>query len=290
MAVQPSTLDPQYDVAFAVRPLTPTIGAIIEDIDLRQELSDREIDGLRAALLQWKVIFFRNQEITRTQHIAFARRFGDLEIHPATPADQPDPEVLHIVHDDKSRGQENAWHSDVTWRPEPSLGSILRAVEVPEVGGDTLFCDMYAAYDGLSDKMKDFVCGLEAEHSFIRVFGRRLAADDPEKAKKLAEKYPTQIHPVVRTHPETGERGLYVNTAFVERIVGLSDVESRDLLDHLYAQARVPEYQCRFKWEKNSIAFWDNRACQHYAASDYFPQRRAMERVTVCGDRPFFKP
>ncbi len=290
MAVQPSSHDPHYDVRFSVNPLTPTIGAVIEDIDLGQDLSDREIEAVRAALLEWKVIFFRDQDITRAQHIAFARRFGDLEIHPATPADQPDPEVLHIVHDEKSRGQENQWHSDVTWRPEPSLGSILRAVEVPAVGGDTLFCDMYAAYDGLSEKMKGFICGLEAEHSFIRVFGKRLAANDPEKVKALATKYPTQIHPVVRTHPETGERGLYVNIAFVERIVGLSDKESRDVLEHLYAQARVPEYQCRFKWEKNSIAFWDNRACQHYAASDYFPQRRAMERVTVCGDRPFFTP
>ncbi len=290
MAVQPSRHDPQYDLAFSVNPLTPTIGAIIEGIDLRQELGDGEIDALRSALLDWKVIFFRDQDITRDQHIAFARRFGDLEIHPATPADQPDPEVLHIVHDEMSRGRENTWHSDVTWRPEPSLGSILRAVEVPAVGGDTLFCDMYAAYEGLSDKMKDFICGLDAEHSFIRVFGKRLAANDPEKAKRLAAENPVQIHPVVRTHPETGRRGLYVNVAFVERIVGLSEIESRDLLDHLYAQARIPEYQCRFRWEKNSIAFWDNRACQHYAASDYFPQRRAMERVTICGDRPFFKP
>lgn len=290
MAVQPSRLDPSFSLSFSVDPLTPTIGAIIDGVDLRADLSDGDINGIRAALLDWKVIFFRDQDISRAQHIAFARRFGELEIHPATPKDQPDPEVLHIVHDENSRGQENNWHSDVTWRPEPSLGSLLRGVEVPDVGGDTLFCDMYAAYEGLSDKMKEFVCGLEAEHSFIRVFGKRLAANDPEKAKRLAEKYPTQIHPVVRTHPETGERGLYVNSGFVERIVGLSTKESNDLLDHLYAQARIPEYQCRFKWEKNSIAFWDNRACQHYAASDYYPQRRAMERVTVCGDRPFFKP
>ncbi len=290
MAVMPSTQDPQFDVVFSINPLTPTIGAVIENIDLGDALADKEIDALRAALLEWKVLFFRDQQITRQQHIAFARRFGDLEIHPATPADQPDPEVLHIIHNEKSRGQENNWHSDVTWRPEPSLGSILRAVEVPPVGGDTLFCDMYAAYDGLSEKMKEIVCGLEAEHSFVRVFGKRLAANDPEKVKLLAEKYPTQVHPVVRTHPETGQRGLYVNSGFVERIVGLSSKESADLLDHLYEQARIPEYQCRFKWEKNSIAFWDNRACQHYAASDYFPQRRAMERVTICGDRPFFTP
>lgn len=271
---------------FEVRPLTPTIGAELLGIDLGQELDDAMIADIRAALLAHKVIFFRDQTIDRAQHLAFARRFGPLEIHPATPRDQPDPEVLRIAHGPNSRGVENNWHSDVTWRAEPSLGSILRAIELPEVGGDTLFSDMYAAYDALSPAMKAFVCTLEAEHDIARVFAKRLNQD----IEKLHEKFPIQTHPVVRTHPETGRRGLYVNTGFTTRIVGLSKKESDWLLDHLYSFAAIPEHVCRFRWTPGSLAFWDNRACQHYAASDYFPAVRIMERVTIAGDKPYFDP
>ena len=270
---------------FEVRPMTPAIGAELLGIDLSQPLDEAVIADIRQALLRYKVIFFRDQTITRAQHIAFARHFGDLEIHPATPKDQEDPEVLRITHNASNKGQENAWHSDVTWRPEPSLGSILRAVELPEVGGDTLFSDMVAAYEGLSDKMKEFCCGLTAVHDIARVFARRLGKDP----KELHDKYPPQEHPVIRTHPETGQRLIYVNTAFTSHIKGLSQEESDWVLKHLYAQAAVPEYQCRFRWAPGSIAFWDNRACQHYAASDYFPEVRSMERVTIAGDRPFFE-
>ena len=271
---------------FEARPLTPFIGAELHGIDLRQTLSDDAIAEVRQALLDYKVIFFRDQNITRAQHVAFARRFGDLEIHPATPKDQPDPEVLRIEHGPDSKGSENFWHSDVTWRAEPSLGSILRALEVPEVGGDTLFVDMYAAYDSLQPAFKQFVEGLTAEHDIARVFASRLNAN----ADELRAKYPIQEHPVVRTHPETGRRGLYVNIAFTSRILGLSKEQSDWVLNELYARAKLPEFQCRFRWEANSIAFWDNRACQHYAASDYFPQRRAMERVTIKGDKPYYTP
>ncbi len=271
---------------FEVRKLSPTIGAEIHGIDLARELPDTVIADLRQALLDNKVIFFRDQDITRKQHIAFARRFGPLEIHPATPEGQDDPEVLRLVHGPNSKGKENAWHSDVTWRAEPSLGSILRAIEIPPVGGDTLFSDMYAAYDALSEEMKKWVCTLKAEHDIARVFARRLAKD----ADSLREKFPLQTHPVVRTHPETGRRGLYVNIGFTTKIEGLNARESDWLLAHLYAQAAIPEHQCRFRWAPNSIAFWDNRACQHYAASDYFPAVRVMERVTIAGDRPFFDP
>ena len=271
---------------FEARPMSPSIGAEILGVDLREDQDDGLIADLRRALLTYKVIFFRDQEITRAQHIAFARRFGPLEIHPATPADQEDPEVLRIAHGPDSKGRENNWHSDVTWREAPSLGSVLRAIEVPPYGGDTLFADMYAAYEGLSSAMKDWVCTLTAEHDIARVFGKRLGVD----ADTLRAKFPVQTHPVVRTHPETGRRGLYVNTGFTEKINGLSRKESDWLLAHLYAQAAIPEYQCRFVWRPNSIAFWDNRASQHYAASDYFPQVRRMERVTVAGDKPFFDP
>lgn len=269
----------------SVEPLTPQIGAEIHGVDLSQEQDDAVITEIRAALLQHKVIFFRDQHITAAQHIAFARRFGSLEIHPATPKDQPDPEVLHIAHGPKSRGTENAWHSDVTWRAEPSLGSILRAIEVPEVGGDTLFADMGAAFRGLSPALQDWCRTLTASHDIARVFAKKLGV----RPEELHEKYPPQSHPVVRTHPETGEQALYVNTAFTSHIEGLSAKESDWLLQHLYAQAAIPEYQCRFKWRAGSIAFWDNRAAQHYAASDYFPAVRRMERVTVAGDRPFYR-
>ena len=268
------------------RPLSPTIGAEIDGVDLRDELGDDTIVEIRSALLRWKVIFFRDQDITAEQHIAFARRFGELEIHPATPAGQEHPEVLRISHGPNSRGRENNWHSDVTWRATPSLGSVLRAIELPDVGGDTLFADMELAYENLSPAMKDWVCTLTATHDIARVFAKRLG----KTAEELHEQYPPQHHPVVRTHPETGRRTLYVNTGFTTHIDGLSPKESDWLLAHLYAQASLPEYQCRFRWQPNSIAFWDNRACQHYAASDYFPAVRVMERVTVAGDRPFFDP
>jgi taurine dioxygenase len=269
-----------------VTPLSPAIGAEIHGVDLREDLSDEVIAGIRQALLDHRVIFFRDQAITAREHIAFARRFGALEIHPATPKDQPDPEILRIAHGPKSRGSENNWHSDVTWRAEPSMGSVLRAIEVPPVGGDTLFASMDAAYDALSPAMQQWVCSLTAVHDISRVFVDRLGISREE----LLARYPLQEHPVVRTHPETGRRTLYVNTGFTSHIKGLSKKESDWLLDHLYSMAAIPEFQCRFRWAPNSIAFWDNRACQHYAASDYFPAVRVMERVTIAGDRPFFDP
>lgn len=271
---------------FDVKPLTPRIGAELLGIDLSSPVAPQAIDQIRAALLKYKVVFFRDQhELTRAQHIEFARQFGDLEIHPATPKDQPDPEVLRIVHDDTSKGQENAWHSDVTWREEPSLGSILRAVEVPEVGGDTLFSCMYCAFEGLSPALKDWVSGLTAVHDIARVFAARLG----KAPEDLHDRFPPVEHPVVRTHPETGRQALYVNVAFTSHIKGLAPKESDWLLNHLYSQAAEPERQCRFRWAPGSIAFWDNRACQHYAASDYFPARREMERVTIKGDKPFYR-
>ncbi|MFP4005011.1 MAG: TauD/TfdA dioxygenase family protein, partial [Alphaproteobacteria bacterium] len=276
----------EADAPFEIAPLTPAIGAEISGIDLGKPVDDVTLAALRQALLDWKVLFFRDQELTRAQHIAFARAFGDLEVHPLTPKDQPDPEVLRIVHDENFKGSENIWHSDVTWRPEPSLGSILRAVDVPETGGDTLFADMGAAFDGLPDAVKEKVCGRTAVHDFLHAFGPIIPAEKHEETRK---KHPPQEHPVIRTHPETGRRLIYVNAAFTDHIKGLDREESGALLELLYAQARVPEVQCRFRWRKNSIAFWDNRICQHYAVSDYWPARREMERVTICGDRPFYR-
>lgn len=270
---------------FELRLLSPAIGAELIGADLAN-FDDTLVKEVRAALLKYQVVFFRDQhDLTREQHIAFARKFGELEIHPATPKGQPDPEVLRIAHGPNSKGQENNWHSDVTWRAEPSLGSILRAIELPEIGGDTLFANMVLAYNDLDEDLKERLCGMTAMHDIARVFAKRLKKD----AAALHEKYPPQEHPVVRTHPETGERLIYVNVGFTDHIVGMDRAESDELLQYLYRRAWLPEYQCRFRWAPGSLAFWDNRACQHYAASDYFPHVRIMERVTIAGDRPFFR-
>jgi taurine dioxygenase len=272
----------------ALRPLTPTIGAEVSGIDLRSPLDTATLASVRQALLDWKVLFFRDQDITTEQHLAFARQFGDLEVHPFAPHKPGFPEVLAITHDRDRRGRENTWHSDVTWRIEPSLGSILRAVEVPAVGGDTLFADMYAAYEGLSDAVKEQIEGRKALHDFAHFrIGLRKAGKSEAEIEAFNRQYPAVEHPIVRTHPETGRKGLYVNAAFTQHIVGMEPEESASLLKHLYAQAAIPEYQCRFRWRENSIAFWDNRASQHYAVSDYWPAVRRMERVTVVGDRPY---
>ena len=274
-------------VRFEVRPLTPTIGAEIFGVDLARPVDPATLSDLRAALLDWKVLFFRDQDITTDQHLAFARNFGPLEVHPFAPQKPGYPEVLAITHDRESRGRENTWHSDVTWRLEPSLGSILRSLEIPQVGGDTLFADMYAAYEGLSDEVKAKIDGRTAIHDFAH-FRARLRKQGKSEAEieEYNKAYPKAEHPVARTHPETGRKALYVNVAFTQHIVGLDRAESDALLKHLYAQAAIPEYQCRFRWAVNSIAFWDNRASQHYAVSDYWPAVRRMERVTIAGDRP----
>lgn len=278
-----------YDAAteftrFEPRLMSPAIGAELIGADLGQA-DDTLIAEVRAALLKYQVVFFRDQhDLTRQQHIAFARGFGDLEIHPATPKGQPDPEVLRIAHGPNSKGSENMWHSDVTWRPDPSLGSILRAMELPEVGGDTLFSNMVVAYEDLPEDLKIRLQGMTAMHDIARVFAKRLGKDPAS----LHDKYPPQEHPVIRTHPETGQNALYVNGAFTSHIVGMDKDESDQLLKYLYARAATPEYQCRFRWAPGSLAFWDNRACQHYAASDYFPNIRIMERVTIAGDRPYY--
>jgi taurine dioxygenase len=248
-------------------------------------VTDQEITDIRAALLKHKVVFFREQTLSQAQHIGLARGFGKLEIHPATPSSQSNPEVLHIAHGPESKGQENFWHSDVTWREKPSLGSILKAVEVPEVGGDTLFANMVLAYELLPENMKEAITGRVAIHDIARVFAKRLN----KSAEELRERYPPVEHPIVRTHPETGESVLYVNTAFTSHIKDMDRDESAQLLRTLYLTAANPEIQCRFRWEKGALAFWDNRASQHFASSDYFPQVRKMERVTIAGDRPFWR-
>ena len=267
-----------------IEPLTPVIGAEIAGVDLKSVTTD-QVAEIRDALLQHQVIFFRDQTLNQQEHIHFARHFGELEIHPATPKGQDNPEVLHIAHGPDSKGRENMWHSDVTWREKPSLGSILKAVEVPGVGGDTLFANMAEAYERLPDSIKDKIAGKIAVHDIARVFAGRLN----KTAEQLRETYPVMEHPVVRTHPETGAEVLYVNNALTSHIKDMDEQESTELLQTLYRTASNPEVQCRFRWKAGSLAFWDNRACQHFASSDYFPQVRKMERVTIAGDRPYYR-
>ena len=274
---------------FGVTPLTPTIGAEITGVRLSDPLDDATQAELHRGLLEWKVLFFRDQDLTQPQQRAFAERWGELEQHPFYKLVQQEErqdaaDVVRLAKGAKSPGFENEWHHDVTWRATPSFGAVLRAVEVPAVGGDTLWADCAAAYDGLPDDLKARIDGLEAEHDWRQSFG--LAMDDATR-DALAEQYPTVTHPVVRVHPETGRKTLFVNGIFTQRIVGLDDAESEALLDRLCRQFTRPEYQVRFKWTPGSVAFWDNRATVHYASSDYHPQPRVMDRISIAGDAPF---
>ena len=278
----------KLDLPFKVNRLSPNIGAELLNIDLKQNLDNQIKQKIYEALLVYKVIFFRNQNLTTEEHLNFAKNFGELEIHPFAPHKKGFPEVLNITHNEKNKGKENTWHSDVTWRQKPSLGSILRMIEGPSVGGDTLFSDMCMAYEGLSEEIKERLNGAIAVHDFAN-FRKALikGGKTEQEIEAFNKKFPNPEHPVIRTHPDTNKKVIYVNKAFTQYIKGWGEDESRSMLDFLYAQAAIPEYQCRFIWEKDSIAFWDNRSCQHYAVSDYWPNVRKVERVTVVGDRPY---
>lgn len=268
---------------FDVRQLSATIGGEVRGVDLTKPLPDTVVDDVRQALHEYKVIFFRDQSLTAEQHVSFARRFGNLEVHPFIPSNTGQPELVRFEKSAEAGGYENSWHHDVTWRAEPSMGAVLHAVSVPELGGDTLFADMYAAYEGLDDETKRRVDALDAVHDYMRSFGHLVA---PEQRAETRAQYPQVTHPVVCRHAATDRRHLYVNRNFVDHIVGLEPDESVELIDRLCRQADYPEYQCRFHWEPDSVAFWDNRAVQHYASSDYWPAVRVMERASITGTRP----
>jgi len=268
---------------FDVRPLGSTLGAEIEGIDLRQDLPDPVFEDIQQALFDYKVIFFRDQPLDAQQHLAFSRRFGELELHPFIPPNSEHPELARFEKSEKFGGYENLWHHDVTWREEPSKFAILRAIEVPGTGGDTLFADMVAAYEGLEDEWKERLAGMSVVHDYLRAFGGAVPED---KQAEMRERFPEATHPAVGTHEQTGQRYLYVNRAFVDRIEGMTREESVPIIRALSQQAEIPEYQCRFHWTKDAIAIWDNRAVQHYAASDYWPDARIMERASVIGTRP----
>lgn len=269
---------------FDVVPLARTIGAEIRGPDLSRPLEPAVREELNRALLEWKVLFFRGQDITSAAQRDFARNWGELETNPLLARGDSED----VVRFDKAPGSpktfENVWHTDVTFRERPALGAVLQLREVPPLGGDTMWADMAAAYDNLPQEVKDRIDGASAVHDFIPGFARFYR---PEQLVPHQQAFPPVEHPVVRTHPESGRRMLFVNTSFTTRIVGVDRAESDRLLRFLFQQAHVPEYQVRFRWQPGDIAFWDNRATQHYAVNDYAPHRRVAERVAIAGDRPF---
>ncbi|MER7779845.1 TauD/TfdA family dioxygenase [Streptomyces sp. NPDC096191] len=269
---------------FEVVPQARTIGAEIRGVDLSRPLGATLREELNRALLEWKVLFFRAQHLTSRQQRDFAGHWGELETNPLLSAGAS----ADVVRFDKGAGgaptYENVWHTDVTFRERPALGAVLQLREVPPFGGDTMWADMAAAYDNLPPEVKERIDGARAVHDFIPGFARFYG---PERLAPHQDLFPPVEHPVVRTHPETGRRMLFVNTSFTTRITGMDRAESDRLLRLLFQQAHVPEYQVRFRWQAGDVAFWDNRATQHYAVGDYGSERRVAERVAIAGDRPF---
>jgi taurine dioxygenase len=263
--------------------LTPIIGAEISGVDLSRQLTEMTQEELHRALAENLVLFFRDQHITPEQHLAFGRLFGELHIHPAAPHEPGEPALMKIYADKNTpRANGEGWHSDVSCDPEPPMGSILYIRQCPPKGGDTLFANMYAAYEALSGRMKSYLDGLTAVHDGADVYRGLYAnfgvADKPD--------YPRAEHPVVRTHVVTGKKSLYVNRGFTRYIAGIPRDESDAVLAYLYQHAENPLFQCRFRWTENAIAFWDNRCTQHRAMWDYWPHTRSGHRVTVKGERP----
>jgi Probable taurine catabolism dioxygenase len=273
-----------------VAPISPVLGAEISGVDLRAPLSPEQVAAIRAAWLKHKVLFFRDQDISHEDHVRFGRYFGALEGHPVTATVPGFPEILFIEAADGMKVTDsvlpiarpaNKWHTDVTFREKPSTAGILRIRKQPPLGGDTIFADTALIYSDLPPDVKAKIENLDAEHDILRSYGYRVSA---EKAAELSAKFPPQVHPVVRRHPETGERHLFVNHVFTGRILGLEEKEAADLLAYLLDRVKAPEYQVRFRWSPNAIAFWDNRATQHYGVLDYWPHERIVERVTVAGE------
>ncbi|MEO6124699.1 MAG: TauD/TfdA family dioxygenase [Ilumatobacteraceae bacterium] len=296
----PEPLSPTPDplpAGWSIDALTGTLGAVIHGVDLACDLTDGEVRAIRSALLGFRVVFFRDQFLTPAQQVAFARRFGDLTpAHPLLDGlDDDHPEILVLDSGNYPLGvgsrtngtsYNNRWHTDVTFSERPPTGTILAAQRIPARGGDTLWADLVDAYETLSAPIQNLIDDAVAVHDASGTFNR-FRDDDPagDQQNKLS-KLSSVRHPVVRVHPETGERGLFVNETFTQRIVGLSPAESDAILNFLYAHTIEPERVVRWRWRDGDVAFWDNRATAHYAAADYGEQRRVMHRVTVAGDRP----
>jgi len=280
-----------------VEPLTCSIGAELSAVTLGDAAHDAELFAeIRALLLKYKVLFLRDQHFSRAEHVAFARRFGELEDHPVVGSDPDHPGLVQIYKgaDTRHLQYENAWHCDATWRDAPPMGCVLRCVETPDVGGDTVWANMAKAYEDLPAHIKEAIDGLYARHSIEATFGARMPI---EQRHALKAQFPDAEHPVVRTHPETGEQVLFVSgftTHFTNFHTSANVRYGQDfapgganLLNYLISRAAIPEYQVRWRWRPNSVAIWDNRSTQHYAVIDYWPAVRKMERAGIIGDKPY---
>ena len=271
-------------------PLSPALGAVVSGIDLRQPLDDAQQQAIEQALLAHQVLFFRDQPLTPQQQAAFAARFGDLHIHPIYPSVPEQREVI-VLDTAVTDVRDNAiWHTDVTFLESPALGAVLAAKQLPPYGGDTLWASGIAAFEALSKPLQRLLDGLTATHDISKSFPQeRFGATDADLARleEARKKNPPRSHPVIRTHPVTGRKALFVSDGFTTRINELSAAESRAILDLLFAHVARPEFTVRWRWRENDVAFWDNRVTQHYAVDDYRPQRRVMHRATILGDKPF---
>jgi taurine dioxygenase len=271
-----------------VTPLTPAIGGVVEGFDLRVPLDDAGVTAIRSALDDRLVLFFTGQSLTTQQQRDFAARFGPLYKHPFYPGHADAPEVMMLEHDAQHRANSDRWHNDVTYLATPPMGAVLYAQEIPELGGDTLWANMYLAYETLSPSMQAFVSGLRAIHSFAKNFTpeRFVALRMEEQRERIYAEHPPVSHPVARTNPATGRKALFVNQDFTSHIEGLSAKESDALLRFLFEHMAQPEFQVRWRWSEGTVAFWDNRWTQHCALADYFPQRRVVRRATILGEKP----
>lgn len=270
--------------------LGPYIGAQVSDVDLSRPLSDAQFEQLYHGLLRHQVLFLRNQVITPEQQRALAIRFGDLHIHPVYPhAEGVDEIIVLDTHQDNPPDNDN-WHTDVTFIETPPAIAILASKLLPESGGDTLWSTGIAAYEALSEPFKQLLSGLQAEHDFKKSFQEykyRKTEEEHQRWQQAVAKHPPVQHPVIRTHPVSGRKALFVNEGFTTRLLGLSEKESEALLNFLFWHTAKPEFQVRWRWQENDVAIWDNRVTQHYANADYYPARRVMHRATVLGDVPF---
>lgn len=268
-----------------VQPVTATIGANVGGVDLREPISEMDRKAILEALFEHHVLFFRNQDITPEQQVAFAKQFGPISFPPFAPKYGDNPEYIVLDQTDPRGEGADQWHSDNTFMAEPPMGSILRAVKIPEVGGDTCFASAVAAYEALSPPIQRLVDGLTAIHDITKPLLKGIEAGHADvDLAEIQAQWPPVEHPVVRTHPITGKKALFVNRNSTTRIVGLSESENDALLPMLMDHIRSPEFQCRFTWDTNSVAFWDNRTTQHFAVPDY-RTRRIMNRVTIAGEK-----
>lgn len=270
-----------------LEPYSNALGALVGNIDLCRPINDVLCRELNEALLQYEVLFFHDQPLTPANHASFAALFGPAQIHQAYPHIEDYPQLTILKNDEENPSKIEMWHTDMTFRECPPLGSILHGVEIPASGGDTLFSSLSLAYEGLSSQMQSFLSGLSATHDFR--FGFKESLEEPGGEERLAEMVrdnPPVVHPVVRTHPVSGKKCLFVNSLFTVKINDVNARESRVLLDFLFDHMVQAEYTCRFKWQNNSVAFWDNRLTQHKPVNDYWPERRLMQRITIDGDKP----